>query len=187
VFVGGTTWFPNKDGLDFFRTDILPHLRAGEPAVEVSWVGRCSEEEKRTVWEQDQIEMTGYVPDIRPWVHAAACFIVPLRVGGGTRLKVLDAWAMGKAVVSTSVGCEGLLATDGHNILIRDDPAEFASAVQAVLRDSELRHRLGREARRTVEQHYGWESIGLKLANEYLDILAGHDAMDDRQQPATLA
>src|SRR5213082_4323309 len=84
----------------------------------------------------------------------AACYVVPLRVGGGTRLKILDAWAMGKAVVSTSVGCEGLAAEDGRNILIRDDPDGFAQAVCAVLRDAALRQRLGAGGRRTVELQY---------------------------------
>src|SRR5439155_1395282 len=85
------------------------------------------------------VELTGYVEDVRPYVRAAACYIVPLRVGGGTRLKILDAWAMGKAVVSTSIGCEGLVAEDGRNILIRDDPDGFAQAVRAVLQDERLR------------------------------------------------
>jgi len=88
---------------------------------------------------------------------------VPLRVGGGTRLKILDAWAMGKAIVSTSVGCEGLAAEDGVNILIRDDPKDFAEAVVSVLKDKTLRERLGAAGRRTVEQKYSWDVIGTGL------------------------
>src|SRR6266567_6467033 len=113
------------------------------------------------------VELTGYVPDVRPYVHDAACYVVPLRVGGGTRLKILDAWAMGKAVVSTSVGCEGLAAEDGRNILIRDDPESFAQAVRTVLRDAPLRLRLGVEGRRTVERQYSWERIGESLLSVY--------------------
>jgi glycosyltransferase involved in cell wall biosynthesis len=92
---------------------------------------------------------------------------VPLRVGGGTRLKILDAWAMGKAVVSTSIGCEGLAAEDGRNILVRDDPESFARAVCDVLRDPALRRQLGAEGRRTVEQRYSWEQIGELLTSLY--------------------
>jgi glycosyltransferase involved in cell wall biosynthesis len=106
-------------------------------------------------------------------VHEAACYVVPLRVGGGTRLKILDAWAMGKAVVSTSVGCEGLDARDGENILVRDDPAEFAAAVRRVLEDDALRARLGEGARRTAEEVYEWEVIGRSMTREYLALLDG--------------
>ena len=101
--------------------------------------------------------------DVRPAIRAAACYVAPIRIGGGTRVKILDAWAMGKAVVSTSIGCEGLEARDGANILIRDDPAAFAEAVRAVLTDTALRKRLGSAARATVEQHYSWEKIGRDL------------------------
>ena len=101
--------------------------------------------------------------------------VAPLRAGGGTRLKILDAWAMGKAVVSTSIGCEGLDAVDGQNILIRDDPVAFADAVVRVLGDGALRSRLGLAARRTVESRYGWEILARPMVQHYLD-LAGHPA-----------
>jgi glycosyltransferase involved in cell wall biosynthesis len=117
------------------------------------------------------IEVTGYVDDIRPYVERAGCFVVPLRVGGGTRLKVLDAWAMGKAVVSTAVGCEGLEAIDGANALIRDTPEEFADAVVAVLRDEDLQRQLGRQARETVQRQYDWDIIGLDLLEQYRRIV----------------
>ncbi|MEO8029747.1 MAG: glycosyltransferase family 4 protein, partial [Gemmatimonadota bacterium] len=119
------------------------------------------------------IELTGYVQDVRPYVHDAGCFIVPLRIGGGTRLKILDAWAMGKAVVSTSIGCEGLRAVDGQNILIRDSPKEFAEAVALVLRDAALRQRLGAAARQTVEETYSWEVLSQPMIEAYLGVIAG--------------
>jgi glycosyltransferase involved in cell wall biosynthesis len=95
---------------------------------------------------------------------------VPLRVGGGTRLKILDAWAMGKAIVSTSIGCEGLAAVDGHNILIRDDPDGFATAVREVLANAPLRASLGANARQTVEQTYAWPIIGEQMMRSYHSI-----------------
>jgi polysaccharide biosynthesis protein PslH len=122
---------------------------------------------------QRRVALTGHVDDIRPYVGSAACYVVPLRIGGGTRLKILDAWAMGKAVVSTSVGCEGLDAADGQNILIRDDPAAFAAAVLMVLRDSGLRAALERNARATAEQKYSWTVIGEKMRRVYGEVLAG--------------
>lgn len=185
VFVGGTTWFPNRDALAHFAEDILPRIRARHPRVPVTWVGRCTEEEKRVYSEKHGIRLTGYVEDIRPHVHAAACYVVPLRVGGGTRLKILDAWAMGKAVVSTPVGCEGLGAKDGVDILVRADPAGFAEAVCAVLEDGALRGRLGQAARRTAEAEYSWRVIGRRLHAAYDGLLAGSQAERNRDGRAS--
>jgi glycosyltransferase involved in cell wall biosynthesis len=97
--------------------------------------------------------------------------VAPLRAGGGTRLKILDAWAMGKAVVSTSVGCEGLAARDGENILVRDTPDSFAEAVAEVLTNNELRQRLGAQARRTVEMQYDWDVIGGPMLAHYRHLI----------------
>jgi glycosyltransferase involved in cell wall biosynthesis len=163
VSTGGLNWFPNADALEFFTAEILPRVRALRPATKVRWVGRADDAQRQQLWADAKIELTGYVEDVRPFVQEGACFVVPLRVGGGTRLKILDAWAMGKAIVSTSVGCEGLAAVDGVNILIRDDPAEFAEAVVQVLKDRALRERLGHAARRTVEERYSWDVIGAGL------------------------
>src|SRR5690606_31191569 len=106
---GGLNWFPNADGLKHFCAHILPRIRAARPAEEttVRWVGRADDVTRRRLKAESDVDLTGYVDDVRPYLRDAACFVVPLRVGGGTRLKILDAWAMGKAVVSTSVGCEG--------------------------------------------------------------------------------
>lgn len=166
VFVGGMTWFPNKDALEHFARDILPVLRAGGCNAAVTWVGRALAGAVEAYREQG-ITLTGYVDDIRPFVADAACYVVPLRVGGGTRLKILDAWAMGKAVVSTSIGCEGLDARDGWNILIRDDARGFATAVQQVLSDADMRAALGTNARQTAEDTYSWDVIGDGMYQEY--------------------
>jgi glycosyltransferase involved in cell wall biosynthesis len=171
VFVGGITWYPNRDALDFFSRDILPRLAATASGPAVQWVGRCSDADRRA-YAGSGVELAGYVDDIRPYVERAACFVVPLRIGGGTRLKVLDAWAMGKAVVSTSIGCEGLDAVDGENILIRDSAEDFARAVALVLSDPALRDRLGRGARLTAEQRYAWDVIGAPMVARYLSLAA---------------
>jgi polysaccharide biosynthesis protein PslH len=166
VFVGGYNWFPNRDGMVYFCNEILPHLRRGMPDARVLWVGHAPAEAVAE-FAAHKVELTGYVDDIRPPVLAAACCIVPLRVGGGTRLKILDAWAMGKAIVSTTVGCEGLDAIDGKNILVRDDPREFADAVRAVLTDEGLRRRLAEGARLTAETQYEWDVIYERMIGEY--------------------
>jgi glycosyltransferase involved in cell wall biosynthesis len=172
VFVGGMTWFPNKDALQYFARDILPLLRAAGCTDPVNWVGRALPGATEAYAAQG-IHLTGYVDDIRPHVHAAACYIVPLRVGGGTRLKILDAWAMGKAVVSTSVGCEGLETRDGWNILIRDEPRAFAEAVRQVLADPALRASLGTNARETAERIYSWDVIGESMFADYEAVRLG--------------
>ncbi|MEP7065339.1 MAG: glycosyltransferase family 4 protein [Gemmatimonadota bacterium] len=170
VFVGGMSWFPNADALEHFDEDILPLVRARDEHVRVTWVGRAKPEVIAS-YAKRGINLTGHVEDMRPYVAAAACYVVPLRIGGGTRLKILDAWAMGKAVVSTSVGCEGLAAVDGQNILIRDDPAAFAAAVSMVLHDPGLRTALERNARTTAEQRYSWNVIGEALRKVYAEVL----------------
>jgi len=170
AFVGGTSPFPNADALDFFCEHILPHIRAAAGALPVRWIGRASVEQQMRYRSRHGIELSGYVEDVRPLMHEAACHIVPLRAGGGTRLKILDAWAIGKAVVSTSIGCEGLAAVDGDNILIRDDPKEFADAVLAVLENGALRRSLGERGRATVERDYSWEVVGRSMIDTYLRI-----------------
>lgn len=175
VCVGATTWFPNRDALFFFCHEIQPHLNAARHAP-VRWVGRSSSEDRETCGRDFGVELTGYVDDTRPYLERAGCFIVPLRVGGGTRLKILNAWAMGKAIVSTSIGCEGLDAVDGENILIRDGAREFAEAIDRVLTDPDLRRRLGAAGRRTAERVYGWDIIGREMAGLYEGVATGRRA-----------
>ncbi|HEX7090791.1 MAG TPA: glycosyltransferase family 4 protein [Longimicrobiales bacterium] len=171
AYLGGTEWFPNLDALEYFCGEILPILRRDGRSVPVRWIGRASPEQIAHYRARHSVELTGYVDDVRPWVRDAFCTIVPLRIGGGTRLKITTAWAMGKAVVSTSVGCEGLHAVDGENILIRDDPGSFAEAIRQVMVDPRLRRRLGANGRRTVEQLYSWDVVGRALVREYLEVL----------------
>jgi polysaccharide biosynthesis protein PslH len=173
AFVGGTSPFPNADALRFFCEQILPHLRSADGTVPVRWIGRASAREQQDFRERYGVDLTGYLADARPAMEDAACHVVPIRAGGGTRLKILNAWSMGKAVVSTSVGCEGLAAVDGSNILIRDDPRAFAEAILAVLGDAELRARLGARGRATVEEIYSWDVIGRNMLDTYLSVING--------------
>jgi glycosyltransferase involved in cell wall biosynthesis len=190
AFVGGTNPFPNLDALDYFCTDIVPHLRRAAPDCPVRWIGRASAEQRAHYRTRFGVELTGYVDDVRGAMAAAACHIVPLRTGGGTRLKILSSWAMGKPVVSTSVGCEGLRAADGENILIRDDPQEFAEAMVALQHDEELRRRLGAAGRATAERFYSWDVIGRDMVEAYLAMAAASAPkarVAGRPAPAALA
>jgi glycosyltransferase involved in cell wall biosynthesis len=172
AFLGPTYMFPNRDAVDFFLADAWPLIRQRCPESTFHLIGKNSVDEKARFESRAGVTCNGHVPDIRPHFAETAVSIVPIRVGGGTRLKILDCWSMGKAVVSTSVGCEGLETVDGRNILIRDDPTEFAEAVVQVLRDRDLRDRLGHEARKTAEEHYAWRVVGRKLVGCYQDLLA---------------
>ena len=172
VFLGPTYMFPNRDAVEFFLVESWPQLKKQCPEASLRLVGKNTPEQKAQFERYSDVQCAGHVTDIRPHFAEAAVSIVPIRVGGGTRLKILDSWSMGKAVVSTSVGCEGLETVDGRNILIRDDPLEFADAVVQVLRDRELRERLGREARRTATEVYAWHIVGKKLIALYHELLA---------------
>jgi len=171
AYIGGTNWYPNLDALDHFGESILPHLRAAGVEIPVHWVGSASKEEQRRYANAFGVQLTGYVDDVRPFMRDTLCNIVPLRAGGGTRLKILNSWAMGKAIVSTSVGCEGLAARDGENILIRDDPREFAEAILTLRSDESLRLKLEQGARKTAEQHYSWGVIGPAMIASYRGLL----------------
>jgi glycosyltransferase involved in cell wall biosynthesis len=171
AYVGGLHWFPNADALQYFANDILPHVRAARPDAPVAWIGSATADERRHYAERFGIDVSGYVDDVRPLMREAACHIVPLRAGGGTRLKILNSWAMAKPVVSTSIGCEGLDAVDGRNILIRDDPKDFAAAMLAVLEDEALARQLGEAGRATAEQQYSWDVIGRGLIERYLEVI----------------
>ncbi len=172
VFIGAHSWPPNRDAMEYFRDQVLPLILAQRPDFRLSWVGRIADS-ARAGFALPGMEPVGYVDDVRAHVAGAACYVVPLRAGGGTRLKILEAWAMGKAVVSTSLGCEGLDARDGENILVRDTPESFARAVLSVLEDGDLRRRLGSAARATARRLYDWDVIGAAMLQEYLALLPG--------------
>ena len=172
VFVGGAWWLPNRDGMEYFCEDILPRIRARIRNAPVTWVGHASEDDRHHFLEKYDVRLTGYVDSVEPFVQEAGCYVVPLRIGGGTRLKILDAWAMAAPVVSTRLGCEGLSARDGEDILVRDEPDAFASAVCEVLRDEALRTRLGRAGRRTAEERFDWDVIGKDMLRHYRGLLA---------------
>jgi glycosyltransferase involved in cell wall biosynthesis len=167
VCVGGINGFANRDGLEYLCDSILPIVRQRVPAIRTRWVGRADPAAQESFKERHGVELTGYVEDVRPHVRAARCFVVPLRVGGGTRVKILDAWAMGMPVVSTAIGCEGLAAVHGENILIADTPSDFADAVIAVLSDDSLAERLGKNARRSAEDQYSWRVVGASMIESY--------------------
>jgi polysaccharide biosynthesis protein PslH len=162
VFTGSMDWLPNEDAMKYFCADVLPLIRAQEPRATLSIVGRAPTPAVRAL-ANEHIEVTGTVDDVRPHMAKAAACIVPLRIGGGTRLKIFEAMAMGKAVVSTTVGAEGLPIVAGTHALIADEPRSFADAVLTVLRDGAQRTALETAARTLVLEHYDWSAVAGEL------------------------
>ncbi|HET9359772.1 MAG TPA: glycosyltransferase family 4 protein [Vicinamibacterales bacterium] len=159
VFTGSMDWHPNEDAILHFSRSILPRIRAQVPDVTITVAGRTPSAHLREVAGQAGIVLTGTVDDVRPYIDEAAVYIVPLRAGGGTRLKIFEALAMAKAVVSTTVGAEGLALTPDRDVCIADEPEAFAATVIALLRDPARRHALGRAGRQLVEDRYSWDRV----------------------------
>lgn len=171
VFTGSMDWRPNQDAAEYFVNDIFPLLREQRPSIEAVFVGRRPPDSIVKLADTPGITITGTVEDIRPYIRKAAVYIVPLRVGGGSRLKILEAFAMEKAVVSTSIGAEGLTVSDGKDILIADSPEKFAAAVVRLLEDRELAERLGADGRKLVLQRYGWDRLAEQLERFLLKLV----------------
>ena len=159
VFTGAMDWFPNEDGIVHFVEAVFPRIRAAAPEASLTVVGRNPGPRVRQLSAVPGVHITGTVDDVRPYVAPAAVYVVPLRVGGGTRLKIFEALAMGKAVVSSTVGAEGLPLTPGTHFVRADDPAQFADSVVALLRDPARRRALGNAGRSLVEQRYSWSHV----------------------------
>jgi sugar transferase (PEP-CTERM/EpsH1 system associated) len=171
LFTGAIDYHPNTDGVLHFCADILPRIHAAAPEAVFTVVGKEPPAAVQAL-AGPGVMITGAVPDVRPWMRRAAVFVVPLRMGGGTRLKILEAMASERAVVSTSLGCEGIDVTPGEDILIADTPAAFAQAVVRCLRDPGLRARLGARGRALVERRYRWEVVGDALSAVYGHLVA---------------
>jgi sugar transferase (PEP-CTERM/EpsH1 system associated) len=167
VFTGSMDWLPNEDGMTYFCREILPRIRQSEPEATLSIIGRAPTPAVRKLADIPGVEVTGRVDDVRPHIARGSVYIVPLRIGGGTRLKIFEAMSMGKAVVSTTVGAEGLPVTSGRDIDIADEPSRFAHAVVHLMRDSEARRDIEAAARRLVVEKYDWSAV----ASDFEDAL----------------
>ncbi len=172
VFVGGTSWHPNRDALEWFVDAVLPAIRASGVSAPVAWVGRVTEEERRRYADIEGFTLTGYVDDIRPYLARARCFVAPIRFGGGTRLKMLDAWAMQVPVVATRAAMDGLGPVDGQDCLLAETPPEFGAQIVRLLHDEQLTGRLAAAGRARIEKDFAWGVIGEKLRDLYGHIAA---------------
>jgi len=169
VFTGKMDFRPNVDGILWFFEQVWPLVKGRLPQARLLVVGRNPSPRLSPLFQDPQVTVTGFVPDVRPYIARANIYIVPLRMGGGTRLKVLEAMAMGKAIVSTSLGCEGIEVTE-REVAIADEPQEFAQRLSELWDDRERKKALGRAARRLAER-YDWRSITPTLEGVYKEVI----------------
>jgi glycosyltransferase involved in cell wall biosynthesis len=161
VFTGSMDWLANEDAILFFARKILPLVSRAIPGVTLTVAGRDPTEKLRQLAQSNpQIQLTGTVPDVRPYIEQASVYVLPLQVGGGTRLKIFEAMAMGKAIVSTQIGAEGLPVVPGEHLLIENEPQDFATAVISLLNDVSRRRQIAEAARQLVESRFGWPEVG---------------------------
>jgi len=169
IYNGSLMFSANFDAIKYFLEQIYPQVKSQIPDVFLSITGSYQGVDISGLCIDDTVKLTGFLPDIRPAITKSWAVVVPLRTGGGTRIKILEAMALGTPVISTYKGAEGLEVTPEKNILLADDPADFARQTIRLLQDSDLRSRLSINGRKLVEAKYGWDEIGeqfLKLVED---------------------
>lgn len=174
VFNGSLTYSANYDAMHYFLTQVYPLIRQRVPDVSLTITGSTSGVNLSGLRLDETVHLSGYLEDVRPAVAEAAVCVVPLREGGGTRLKILEAMALGTPVVATRKGAEGLEVVDGQHVLLADSPEAFADRVLQLLRDPASRLRLAANARRLVERRYDWVNIGRQFVGLVEDLVARH-------------
>jgi len=172
VFIGYFRHYPNVHGIKRFCREILPLIREDIPETKLFIVGSSPPDEIIRLGELDDVVVTGWVEDIKPYIAQSSVYVAPLWLGTGMRVKILEAWGMAKPVVTTSVGSQGIDCTPGENVLIADDPQGFAAQTVKLLRDKALREKLGRNGRKQVEAKYDWEIIIRQVEQMYDEALA---------------
>ena len=166
VFTGSMDWLPNEDAIRYFTEQIMPRIKQAVPGVTLTVVGRNPYPGLVELSKHDpSIVVTGRVEDVRPFMEEAAVYIVPLRIGGGTRLKIYEAMAMEKPIVSTSIGAEGLPVNDGKEILLADTPESFAEAVVRLIEQEGLASEIGKRAATKVREQFGWDIVAESFAS----------------------
>jgi glycosyltransferase involved in cell wall biosynthesis len=171
VFVGSFGWAPNLDGIEWFLQDVFPSIRQAVPEARLYVVGK-EPPQRLTQIRTPGVVVTGFVQDVRTFMARGAVFVAPLRMGSGVRIKILNAMAMARPIVTTTLGAQGLDVADGEHLLIADSPELFADRVVELLLNAEYRRRLGNAARELIGARYTWEHATALLEKEYQTLLA---------------
>ena len=168
IFAGGLSWYPNSDAMAFFAEQVWPLLRAAVPDVKMTVVGKdpppCL---IRLAATDHNFRVTGFVDDVRPYMDKAAVYVCPVRDGGGTKLKILDALAMCKPIVANPVACEGIDVVDGESVSFATRPEDYVGKILRLFNDEDLRHKLGQNGRKLIAEKYSFTNIGKELAEMY--------------------
>jgi glycosyltransferase involved in cell wall biosynthesis len=168
LHIGTMYWPPNIDGILWFIYEVYPHIKTKRPEITFDVVGARPPQDILNLGQNGSgINVTGYVEDPNPYLEQTGVMVVPLRAGGGMRVKILNAMAQGLPIVSTSLGCEGIAVTHGQDILIADNPYDFAEAILQVLNEPQLAAQLGRSGRLLAEQKYDYRQACLSLNAVY--------------------
>jgi sugar transferase (PEP-CTERM/EpsH1 system associated) len=171
IFAGGLNWYPNLDAMLFFSGKVWPMLKRAVPDVKMTVIGQNPSPGLIDLAERDSnFRVTGFVDDVRPYIDRAAVYICPIRDGGGTKLKVLDALAMCKPVVSHPVACEGIDVIDGKSVIFATTPEEYVTSINRLFEDARLREELGRNGRQLIHNKYSYSSIGRQLAKVFSEL-----------------
>ena len=174
VFSGSMDWHPNEDAVCYFADEVLPRIQTEVPDASFTIVGRNPSARVRDLATRPGIIVTGTLDDVRPSIAEGSVYVVPLRAGSGTRIKIFEALSMGKAVVSTTVGAEGLALESGRHFLAADTAHDFAHAVVRLLRDPARRRALGCDGRALVEAHYSWSKVARQFEAHCEEVVAEH-------------
>ena len=170
VTTGDYSWGPTRDGLLFLCREVWPEVRQRRPEARLTIVGRNIPEEVIRGADQKGLDIAGYVEDVRPEILRGTLFIAPTRVGSGIRIKILEAMALGRPVVATTIGAEGIAAADGHDLRIADSHMELAGAIEELLDDRDVREKMAAAALELVRSRYAWDALGDQLANLYAEV-----------------
>jgi glycosyltransferase involved in cell wall biosynthesis len=179
VFTGLLDYRPNYDGISWFLDEVFPLIRSRRPTAHVHVVGHGTPEVLSSL-SRPGVHVTGRVPDLRDELEAAAVALVPLRIGGGTRLKIVEAMAMGRPIVSTTLGAEGIDAHQGEELLLADDPEAFAEATCQLLADPASRSLMGTRARALAADRYSWSRSTRELIALIDQVLSAGDSVHAR-------
>ncbi|MDA3869951.1 MAG: glycosyltransferase family 4 protein, partial [Gammaproteobacteria bacterium] len=181
IFIGTLNWYPNIEAARFIAHELWPILKNEIAGITIDVIGASPPEDIVKVGNEDNdFNVHGFVDDILPYMNKAAIYICPIMDGGGTKLKILDALAMKKALVAHEIACEGIRIENGKNVLFAQSVSEYVVAIKKLIGDDGLRKKMGNEARRLIENEYSYEIIGKKLSDLYNQCLSSQSAKTDR-------
>ena len=172
IFIGTLNWYPNVEAVRFIAHKLWPALKLTIPDISVDIIGASPPDDIVQLGAQQKgFRVHGFVDDILPFLNKAAVYVCPITDGGGTKLKILDALSMGKAIVANEIACEGIHVEDGKNVIFAESVDEYVDAIKLLIENKNLRSSMGSAARKLIEDEYAYERVGKKLSSSYQQCL----------------